>query len=173
MKKTSESGRTMTEVLAVLALMGILTVSSIFGLRHLMNKNKINEIIHNINLSSVQILTDLTHQKIATPDQMDSFLSQYKSTVYGYGIQFKAPRDTDREFSGTEFVAEITDKNGQRIKGAMCRQIITSMVKMQGVSDISFTIKDEPLEDGSTADVSMRLSGKAVDLNALCGKDVF
>ena len=173
MKHTYESGRTMTEVLSVLALMGILSISSILGLKHLMNKNKINEIIHNINLSSIQILTDLSHQKMETPDKMDEFLARYKSTVQGYRIVFKAPRDTDREFSGTEFVAEITDEKGNRIKGSMCRQIINSTVNMQGVSDISFKVNNEEMEDGTTESVSMRLSGKAVDLNALCGKDVF
>ena len=173
MKITHESGRTLTEVLAVLALMGILSVSSVFGLKHLINKNKINEIINHINLASIQILTDLSHQKIETPDSMDSFLAHYKTRVHGYGIEFKAPRDTDREFTGTEFVAEITDEQGNRIKGSICRQIITSMVQMEGVSDISFKVNNEELEDGTTTSVAMRLSGKAVDLNALCGKDVF
>ena len=113
MKKTNESGRSMTEILAVLAIMGILSVSTIFGFQHLMNKHKVNEIIQAVNLASIQILTTLTHNKMATPDDMDQFLNNYKTSVSGYNLSFKAPRDNT--FTGTEFVAEITDKNGTRI----------------------------------------------------------
>ncbi len=172
MKKTNESGRSMSEMLAVLAIMGVLSIGTIAGFRHMMNKQKINDIIQTINLNSIQILSNLTHQSFTTPDAMDQFLKSYSAKSGGYNISFKAPRDTDREFTGTEFVAEITDQKGDRIKGSMCRKILTTMVKVNGVSDIDFTVRNEPMEDGTTEDVTMRLSGKAVDLNALCGKDV-
>lgn len=172
MKQKNESGRTMSEMLAVLAIMGVLSVGTIAGFRHMMAKNKINDIIHVMNLNSVQILSSLTQRKFATPDEMDAFLRNYSAKAGGYNIGFKAPRDTDREFTGTEFVAEITDEKGDRIKGSMCRRLLTTMVQVNGVSDIDFTVRNEPMEDGSVEDVTMRLSGKAVDLNALCGKDV-
>ena len=54
----------------------------------------------------------------------------------------------------------------------MCRKILTTMVQVNGVSDIDFTVREVEMEDGTKEDVTMRLSGKAVDLNALCGKDV-
>ena len=173
MYKFSESGRTMAEIIAVLAIMGVLSVGSIVGFQHLMRKNKINDIINAVNLASVQILSSLISTKMTTPDAMDDWLKDYATTAGGYNITFKAPRDTDREFTGSEFVAEITDKDGQRIKGSMCRQLLTTMVRVQGVSDIDFTVRNEEQEDGTVEDVTMRLSGKAVDLNALCGKDVF
>ena len=167
-----ESGRSMIEMLGVLAIMGVLSVGTIAGFRHAMTKQKINDIIHVINLNSVQILSSLTHTKLTTPDEMDEHLQKYHAKAGGYDITFKAPRDADREFSGTEFVAEITDQNGDRIKGSMCRRLLTTMVKVNGVSDIDFTVRNEETEDGNIEDVTMRLSGKAVDLNALCGKDV-
>ena len=138
-----------------------------------MRKHKINEMIHAINLASVQILTVLTQTKMTSPEEMNQFLAPYSTSVDGYNISFTAPKDSAQEFTGTEFVAEITDKNGSRIKGSMCRQIVTSMLKVQGVSDIDFTVNNEEMEDGSFETVTMRLSGKTVDLNALCGKDVF
>ena len=172
MKRKSESGRTMSEMLAVLAIIGVLSVATIAGFRHMMTKQKINDIIHTINLNSVQILSSLTHNKPSSPDEMDAFLSKYSGTAGGYNIAFKAPRDDDREFTGTEFVAEITDAKGDRIKGSMCRKLLTTMVQVNGVSDIDFSVHNEEMDDGSIEDVTMRLSGKAVDLNALCGKDV-
>lgn len=174
MKQKSESGRTMSEMLAVLAIVGILSISSLMGFQYMMNKHKINEIIHAVNLANVQILTRLAQQKMESPQEMNDFLSGFKTSVSEYNVTFKAPRDSDQNFTGTEYVAEITDGKGKRIKGAMCRQIITSMMQLQDVSDIDFSINDEEMEDGSTESiVAMRLSGKAVDLTALCGKDVF
>lgn len=172
MKEKNELGRSMMEMLAVLAIVGVLSVGTIAGFRHAMAKQKINDIVHTINLASVQILVSLTHRKIATPDEMDAYLEKYTTKSGGYNITFKAPRDTDREFSGSEFVAEITDETGEKIKGSMCRRLLTTMVKVNGVSDVDFTIHQTEEEDGTVEDITMRLSGKTVDLNALCGKDV-
>lgn len=172
MKSQNEFGRTLTELLAVLAIIGVLSITSLVGFQRLTNKNKVNEIIQTINLASIQILTHLTHQRMSSPEEMNSFLAAYSTKVMDYNIKFKAPTDT-QEFTGSEFVAEITDKNGAKIKGSMCRQIVTSMIQVQGVSDIDFTVNSEETEDGNIETVTMRLSGKAVDLNALCGKDVF
>jgi len=173
MKKRNESGRSMAEMLAVLAIVSVLSVGAISGLRQALMKQKVNNIIHAINLGSVQILSSLgMGQRFETPEQMDAYLSKYTMFEGDYKISFKAPQDADREFSGSEFVAEITDKNGARIKGAMCRKLLIAMVKVNGVSDIDFSVNNEKMPDGSVEDVTMRLSGKAVDLNALCGKDV-
>ena len=173
METSSESGRSLVVLLAVLAIVGVLSVSSLLSFRHVMNKHKVNEIINTINLASVQILVNLTQQKRHSVEEMNQFLAPYATTVQGYNISFKAPKDTTQGFTGTEFVAEITDKNGSKIKGSMCRQIVTSMLKVQGVSDIDFTVNNAETEEGTFETVTMRLSGKTVDLNALCGKDVF
>ena len=172
MKKESEFGHAMSEILAVLAIIGVLSVGTLVGFRQAMTKQKIHDIIQAINLNSVQIMASLSANRMTTPDAMDAFLKNYTTSVGDYKIVFKAPRDTDREFKGTEFVAEISDKNGVRIKGAMCRKLLTTMVKVNGVSDIDFSVNNAEMDDGTVEDVTMRLSGKAVDLNALCGKDV-
>ena len=172
MKFNHETGRTMLEMMAVLAIVGVLSVGVIAGFRQMMMKHKINESIHAINLNSVQILSGLTIQHPATPEDMDAYLQKFATKAGGYNITFKAPRDEDREFTGAEFVAEITDEKGGRIKGTMCRRLLTTMVKVNGVSDVDFSVRNEPTEEGTVEDVTMRLSGNAVYLNALCGKDV-
>ena len=172
MKNNKESGRSAIEILAVLAIIGLLSIGGVIGFRRAMNKNEINSIIHQINLNSIQILAALHSTKLQSADEMDEFLRKYRGKTQNYVITFKAPRDEDRAFTGTEFVAEVADKNGERIKGSMCRKLLTTMIQMNGVSDIDFTVKNEQMEDGSVEDVTMRLSGKAVDLNALCGSDI-
>ena len=172
MKKGNETGRTMSEMVSVLAIMGILTVASVVSFKHITQRNTINEIIQAINLNSIQILVSLSNKKFDTPEQMNEALKHYATSSGGYNIVFKAPHDSDQAFTGKEFVAEITDKNGELIKGSMCRKILTTMVQVNGVSDIDFTVRQVETEDGTQEDVTMRLSGKAVDLNALCGKDV-
>ena len=168
MQNHNEYGRTMSEMLAILAIVSILTLGAIAGFRQAITNQKINDIIHAVNLGSVQALSALNTTKINSPDEMDNFLKQYATTAGGYNIDFKAPRDVT--FTGMEFVAQITTKDGQRIKGRMCRKLLTTMVKVNGVSDIDFSVKQE--EDGKTQEINMRLSGKAVDLNALCGSDI-
>ena len=172
MRNRSELGRSMSEMLAVLVIVGVLSVGTIAGFRQAMMKRRVDAIVQAINLNSIQILASLAVGKMETPDAMDEFLKSYTTFVGDYKITFKAPRDDDREFTGTEFVAEISDQNGVRIKGAMCRRLLTTMVKVNGVSDIDFSVNNEEMANGSVEDVTMRLSGKAVDLNALCGKDV-
>ena len=176
MKLNHETGRTMLEMMAVLAIVGVLSVGAIAGFRQMMMKHKINDIIHAINLNSVQILNGLAMKRQGTPDEMDAYLQRFATQAGGYNITFKAPRDADREFTGTEFVAEITDTKGGRLIWGDFRKdlllLLMTMVKVNGVSDVDFSVRNEPTEEGTVEDVTMRLSGKAVDLNALCGKDV-
>ena len=169
MTQQNESGRTMSEMLAVLAIVGILALGTLAGFRQLMANQKVNSIIQKVNLGSIQILSELNTRHFKTADEMDNFLKDYSTTTSGYKIDFKTPRDV--EFTGTEFVAQVSDQNGQRIKGMMCRKLLTTMVKVNGVSDIDFSVQQQE-GDEDPQEVSMRLSGKAVDLNALCGDDV-
>jgi len=168
--KSNESGRSMMEMLAILAIVAILSVGALAGFRQAMMKQTVNALVQAVNLGSIQALTALTTRVFKTPDEMDAFLSEFKTTVNGYVVDFKAPRD--EEFSGTEFVAKITTREGHKIKGKMCRKILTTMVEVNGVSDVDFSIEDVEDENGMEQSVTMRLSGKAIDLDALCGQDV-
>ena len=49
MRNLNESGRSMVEMLGVLAIVGILSVMGMAGFRHAMNKHNTNEIINEVN----------------------------------------------------------------------------------------------------------------------------
>ncbi len=168
--KETELGRSITEMLAVIAIVAILSLGALAGFRQAMVNQTVNSLVQAVNLGSIQALTALTTRIFKDADEMDEFLKQFKTTVYGYVVDFKAPRD--QEFNGTEFVAKITTKEGQKIKGKMCRKILTTMVEVNGVSDVDFSIENVEDENGIEQTVTMRLSGKAVDLDAICGQDV-
>ena len=51
----NQSGRSMVEMLGVLAIIGVLSIGGIAGYRYAMNKYRANEIINEINLAAVEI----------------------------------------------------------------------------------------------------------------------
>ena len=53
--KSVETGRTMVEILGVLVIVGILSVSSIWGLSQTFNKNSANEITHELSQRAIVI----------------------------------------------------------------------------------------------------------------------
>lgn len=51
-EKTGQSGRSMVEMLGVLAIIGVLSVGAISGYRHAMNRHEANQIINNLTLTA-------------------------------------------------------------------------------------------------------------------------
>lgn len=58
MSKIYESGRSMVELIAVLAVMGVLTVGSFWGYTFAIRKNKVNTIVYDISAIDVQYQTN-------------------------------------------------------------------------------------------------------------------
>jgi hypothetical protein len=93
-----------------------------------------------------------------------AFLEDFTTTVGDYQLSFHATGEMDGSF-----VSQVTHKDGTRIKGAFCRQLITKMSEQQFVEDIDFSLENEELEDGSTEDINVPLNGKMINLNDVCG----
>ena len=64
--KLNETGRSMVEILGVLAIIGVLSIAGIMGYKYGMDKYQANKIINDINLRSVDIIHQLSNGK--TPD---------------------------------------------------------------------------------------------------------
>ena len=57
MKKTNETGRSMVEMLGVLAIIGVLSIGGIAGYTMAMNKYQVNEIVNALNQAAVHCRT--------------------------------------------------------------------------------------------------------------------
>ena len=67
--RKSESGRSMVEILGVLAIVGVLSVGSVWGLRMALDKNTSNEITHEITQRAVLISSLKQHGQEVTLDE--------------------------------------------------------------------------------------------------------
>lgn len=162
--KKNEIGRTMIEILSVLAIVGILSIVALVGYTSIVRKQKVDILLHTIALKTVLINSGMAGKSFSSTDELNRFLSTYTTQIGGYKIAFYAPSD---ETDG--FVIEISNPNGEPIKGAICRDLITKMAEQRFVSDVDFTLKDEEMEDGTTEDITVRLNGRYIDLDAVCG----
>lgn len=75
MKKYYQSGRTMVEMLGVLAIIGILSIAGITGYSYAITKNKTNNLINELNLRATIISQQLSSGKNAS-------LSEFKQPSY-------------------------------------------------------------------------------------------
>ncbi len=162
---TAESGRTMVEVMAILAIVGILSVGGFWAFRTSNQEREINDILYHMNLQVTQIYPKLAQGSFTSKDQLDQFLSAYQKTVGNYTLTFQANPDSENN----DFMMQITNSNGEPIKGRMCRALISKMAQLKMAEDVSFSLKDEEMDDGSVQDVTVPLNGQTVDFNAICG----
>ncbi len=55
MNKPKQSGRSMIEMLAVLAIVGVLSISALVGFTYMMNKHRANETIQDVMLRGTNV----------------------------------------------------------------------------------------------------------------------
>ena len=97
MKNISQTGRTLTEMLGTLAIMGVLSITAIAGYQFAMNKLKANRIYNDIKLAYVSI-----HTSQNIPYQWSK--NEYKSD-YGYDVSVRRDK-TNNDFVMVGDVAE-------------------------------------------------------------------
>ena len=162
----SESGRSMVEVMAVLAIVGILSVAGFWMYRTSNQERQMNDIIYHMNLQVAQIYPAIEKEgSFASKEHFNRFLAPYTKDIGNYVLTFRA----DPNASGNDFVVQITQSNGEPIKGKMCRALISKMSKLKMAQDVSFSLKDEEMDDGSIQDVMVPLNGQIMDYAAVCG----
>ncbi len=159
----NEFGRTIVELIATLAIIGILSVTGLWGYQNAMQHKKIDEILRALQEQTILINAALQNHSYTDEERLDAFLKGFTTQAAGYTLSFHP----SSEQGG--FVSEITDTNGKPIHGKFCRELIKKMAEQEFVSDVAFSLKDEELDDGTIGDITVNLNGKYVDLNALCG----
>lgn len=160
----NESGRTLTEILGVLAIVGILSVCGLATYVHITRQRNVDRILETLQQKIIEIHSAQANQTITDKDELDAFLATFETTVGAYTLSFHASMDNDGSF-----ISEVTHKDGSKIKGAFCRKLITKIAEQQFVENINFSLKDELLEDGTTKDIEFSLHGKTVVLDDICG----
>ena len=125
-------------------------------------KKNVDNVVDTLSRTMVEIDLAKPKRRISDPDKLNAFLKRFETTVGPYKISFHASQDENGQFTRDgSFVSDITYKNGDRIKGSVCRKLITKMAEQKFASDVSFTLEDEG--------VTVELNGKVVNLDDLCG----
>ncbi len=164
----TQQGRTILEILMILSIIGILSLSGMWYYTRLLQEQKMNDLLNAIHLQLVQISSLNIAKQFDTPQQMDEYLKDFTVQTKDYIIEFHSIAD-EEPFSGSNFVAQVRSVDGRMIKGAECRRLLKVLSEQKMTMDMSFSLKNEELEDGSHADVNIRLNDKVIDLDSLCG----
>ena len=161
--KKNEFGRTMVEIISVLVIMGILSVVGVVWYSDVMQRQKVETVLNTLRLKTVEISAALNGRQFDSIEEKNKFLAGFKAFSAGYVFSFRASDE------GDGFVTELSYLNREPVKGRICRELIIEMSKQQFVSDVSFTLNNEEMEDGSKQDLTVPLNGQYVDLEAVCG----
>ena len=78
---SNEQGRSMVEIIGVLAIVGVLSIGGIVGYNHSMDKYRANQTINDISLRGVDIITKTQNGEDITEDDLDS-MWQDEETIY-------------------------------------------------------------------------------------------
>ncbi len=84
----SESGRSMVEMLGVLAVVGVLSIAGIMGYSYAMNRYRANDILNEVNMRGEDIWN--RYQKTVLPKEIDEWATV---TQTGYPIRIKTIPD--------------------------------------------------------------------------------
>ena len=104
MKKTNESGRSMVEMLGVLAIIGVLSVGGIAGYTTAMNKHRANKILNGASVRAIVVSTQIQRGS-AAPTLGEFTDNEVGGARFGTGVQNAGGTadwtTTDKRFSLT------------------------------------------------------------------------
>lgn len=135
----AQVGRSMTEMLGVLAVIGVLSLTGIMGFRLAMTKYRANELVSEINMRSVTLVQQLLQNPEDTDMEMGS------KTKHGYEITSELDQENDNYF----YI------NVHDIPTSVCREILN--LNWDGPAEI-YVVEDSstpnPTECGEGESVS-------------------
>ena len=122
--KRSQKGRSMVEMLGVLAIVGVLSVGGLYGYGVAMKKHKANELLHQASMLPTTISA-----QIQSKGQLPQNIENFGDTKYG---TFGTPEKVNDE----QFTMQITDMDsavceqmekmaGGMVSQQMCESIVT------------------------------------------------
>ena len=103
---TNETGRSMVEMLGVLAIVGVLSVGGVYGYGVAMKKHKANELLHKASM----LATTISAQAMTNDGKLPETITDFGNSGY----------DTDLTDNGTKFILTMKD-----VDSAVCDQLKT------------------------------------------------
>ena len=76
--KINQTGRSMLEILAVLLIMGMLSIAALLGFKYAMDNLKANEILNNVRLAAAVVLQ---HEEILVESDGSIDISEFQKTI--------------------------------------------------------------------------------------------
>ena len=165
--KKSESGRTMVEIIGVLVMIGILTVSSLSLYGRAIGKLHANDLI-----DAVRTRTLVAKKKgsLATRGMFDRReKGAVYTTAYGYGLAADRSEIYQNTSNGTMEVPVGAIHGGKGITKAMCRELMNKLKTEEseniGVGDVVslYVLSSDPIpEEGN---INCKASREELDCN--------
>ena len=119
--KKAESGYTMLEMIAALAIMGLLSIVAVLGIRIAVNKAKANDIVHD---SRVVMVESLSRQGDVVLNQWEEYKEQTES-----GLPFYMMRD-------------IRNKDYVKVSNVL-KEVCAQMLNLQKEGELVFLLEQE------------------------------
>jgi len=116
----NESGRSMVEMLGVLAIIGVLSVGGIAGYKMAMDKNKANEILNVFNTISVDFIGVANTHSCA-----DEVLRRGKIGEFSYSFSWGGCTDEGRPYVAIHITSPYS------INSEVCKEILPVMNKSE------------------------------------------
>ena len=116
LRRKNESGRSMVEMLGVLAIVGVLSVGGVYGYGVAMKKHKANELLHQASMLATTISA-----QIQSKGELPQNIENFGDAKYG---TFNPPSEANAE----QFTMQITDMDSavceqmEKMAGGMVRQ---------------------------------------------------
>ena len=113
LRKTNESGRSMVEMLGVLAIMGVLSSATVNGLKILFDKHKANEILNEAYVHAISVADQINQGKSGED------LSFGGWEISSGNVQFKKPSYTSGEPTFSMLLSNVPEEVCKQMKGQL------------------------------------------------------
>ena len=151
-KLQNETGRSMVEMLGVLAIIGVLSIGGIQGYTYAMNKYRANNVLNEMNIASLHLATTLLSSRnaqkmIALGEPYDSGTFTHEAYPFNYGCGNYDSEERSCHQEETGFWVKIGD-----VPEKVCQQLLSEAKHLPNI-------------------VEQRLNGVAVEDGAGCGEN--
>ena len=156
-KESDQHGKTFLEVLAVLSIIGMLSLVSFVLYKRALQKKLVNDLLYTANVANVTVSHDIENKSFSDISQMNLFLESYTQFVDKYKISFYA---TTTSPSQKNFGINIEVSDGSNIPPEICKGLILGMRSQQALQaiDVKAGEKQKHIEAGT------------IDIDTICGK---